>query len=55
VQLIGATVQVQRVGSDDAQRKAREILLDSRKRLYRLLADDEGGNASHELEEETEA
>lgn len=44
VQLIGATVQVQRVGSDDAQQRAREVLIDSRRRLYRLLADDDAGD-----------
>jgi DNA-binding PadR family transcriptional regulator len=41
VQLIGAAVQVKRVGSPAAQREAHRILVDSRRRLYRLLADDE--------------
>ncbi|HEX6139795.1 MAG TPA: PadR family transcriptional regulator [Candidatus Limnocylindria bacterium] len=44
VQLIGATIQVQRVGSEEAQKQAREILVDSRRRLYRLLADDDAGD-----------
>jgi DNA-binding PadR family transcriptional regulator len=46
VQLVGATIQVQRVGSEDAQREAREILVEGRRRLYRLLADDDGGDVS---------
>jgi DNA-binding PadR family transcriptional regulator len=44
VQLVGATVQVQRVGSPEAQRQARDILVDSRRRLYRVLADDDSGD-----------
>jgi DNA-binding PadR family transcriptional regulator len=44
VQLIGATVQAQRVGSAEAQRAARDILVDSRRRLYRVLADDDAGD-----------
>jgi hypothetical protein len=44
VQLMGATVQVQRVGSAEAQRQARDILTDSRRRLYRVLADDDAGD-----------
>ena len=44
VQLIGATVQVQRVGSAEAQRQARDILVESRRRLYRVLADDDAGD-----------
>jgi DNA-binding PadR family transcriptional regulator len=39
--LLGAAVQVRRIGSPEANAAAREILVDSRKRLYRLLADDE--------------
>jgi DNA-binding PadR family transcriptional regulator len=39
--VIGAAITVKRTGSPDANRAAREILVDSRKRLYRLLADDE--------------
>src|SRR5690606_4191742 len=44
IQLIGAAVQVQRVGSPEAQRAARDVLVDSRRRLYRLLAEDDGGD-----------
>jgi DNA-binding PadR family transcriptional regulator len=42
VQLIGAALQVRKMGSVEAQRQARDILIDSRRRMYRLLADDEG-------------
>jgi DNA-binding PadR family transcriptional regulator len=42
VQLIAAVLQVRKMGSTEAQRQARDILIDSRRRMYRLLADDEG-------------
>jgi DNA-binding PadR family transcriptional regulator len=45
VQLIGAGMQVQRMGSPAAQAEARTILVDARRRLYRLLADDEEAGA----------
>jgi DNA-binding PadR family transcriptional regulator len=45
VQLVGAGMQVQRMGSPAAQAEARTILVDARRRLYRLLADDEGAGA----------
>jgi DNA-binding PadR family transcriptional regulator len=45
VQLVGAGMQVQRMGSTAAQAEARKILVDARRRLYRLLADDEGAGA----------
>lgn len=47
VQVIGAAIQVSRVGSDEAKDQAREILIESRKRMYGLLADDDlrGGKA----------
>ncbi len=47
VQLVGAGMQVQRMGSPAAQAEARRILTDARRRMYRLLADDEeaGGPA----------
>ena len=45
VQLIGAAIQVKRVGSPEAQQEAQRILVDSRRRLYRLLADDEPAEA----------
>ncbi len=40
LQLARAAMQVSREGSADAQEKARQILADSRRQLYRLLADD---------------
>ncbi len=40
VQLIGAAVQVSRVGSESAQAQAREILVDARRKLYGVLAED---------------
>jgi DNA-binding PadR family transcriptional regulator len=42
LQLVGAAIQVKRMGSPEANREARDILVDSRRRLYRLLAEDEG-------------
>ena len=39
--LVGAAGQVRRIGSAEANAAAGEILVDSRKRLYRLLADDD--------------
>jgi DNA-binding PadR family transcriptional regulator len=46
--LVGAAVQVRRIGSPEANAAASEILVDARKRLYRLLADDgqEGGETA---------
>jgi DNA-binding PadR family transcriptional regulator len=43
IQLVGAVMQVQRVGSPAARREANRILADARRQLYRLLADDEEG------------
>jgi DNA-binding PadR family transcriptional regulator len=40
VHLIGAAVQVKRMGSPEANKAARDILVDARKQMYRLLADD---------------
>ena len=37
-----ASMQIQRIGTADAQKAAHDILVDARRRLYRLLADDEG-------------
>lgn len=48
VQLIGAAMQVQRVGSDDAQKQAHDILVESRRRLYGLLAEDDLGDTQPE-------
>jgi DNA-binding PadR family transcriptional regulator len=36
-----AAVQIQRIGTAEAQKAANDILTDARRRLYRLLADDE--------------
>jgi DNA-binding PadR family transcriptional regulator len=41
VQVIGAAIQVSRVGSEEAQQQARVILVDARKRMYGLLAEDD--------------
>lgn len=41
VQVIGAAIQVSRVGSEDAQERARQILVDARKQMYGLLAEDD--------------
>ncbi len=41
LQLAGASMQVGRVGSSRAQRRAAEILVDARKKLYGLLAEDD--------------
>ena len=40
IQLIGAAMQVAKVGSPEARREAHRILAASRRDLYRLLADD---------------
>jgi DNA-binding PadR family transcriptional regulator len=40
LQAVHAAIQVQRIGSPEANRAARDILLESRRRLYGLLADD---------------
>ena len=42
VQLMGAVMQVHRMGSPVARDEARRILGDARRQMYRLLADDEG-------------
>jgi DNA-binding PadR family transcriptional regulator len=39
--LIAAAAELDRVGTDTARQSAREALLEARKRIYRLLADDE--------------
>lgn len=44
--LIGAAREVQRTGSPEMRAAATEILVDARKRLYRLLADDEAGESA---------
>jgi DNA-binding PadR family transcriptional regulator len=45
VHLIGAAVQVKRMGSPEANKAAREILVEARKRMYQLLADDDQDGA----------
>lgn len=41
MQLMGAVMQVHRIGSAHARAEATRILADARRQLYRLLADDE--------------
>ena len=43
LQVVGAVMQVQRVGSPSARREATRILVDARRQIYRLLAEDEAG------------
>ena len=43
--LIAAAAELDRIGTDEAHRSAREALTEARKRLYRLLAEDEGDQA----------
>jgi DNA-binding PadR family transcriptional regulator len=42
LQLVSAVMQVQRIGSPRAKRETSRILLDARRSVYRLLAEDEG-------------
>lgn len=44
--LIGAAIQVERTGSDQANVAAREILLDVRRKLYAVLAEDGASETS---------
>jgi DNA-binding PadR family transcriptional regulator len=46
VQLVGAVVQVQRMGSPAAKQEARTVLTEARRRMYRLLAEDEDPSAN---------
>lgn len=39
--LVSAAAEVEKIGTPDAIASAREVLADARRRLYRLLADDE--------------
>lgn len=41
VQVIGGAIQVSRLGSEEAQDEARDILIDARRRMYGLLAEDD--------------
>jgi DNA-binding PadR family transcriptional regulator len=43
--LVGAAIQVSRAGSPETQAQARKILVEARRDLYRLLADEEGDGA----------
>ncbi len=40
-EVVAAAMQVGRVGSPETTRRAREVLVDARRRLYRLLAEDD--------------
>lgn len=42
LQLVGASMQVAKIGSPDAQRGAAEILGEARRKLYGILAEDDG-------------
>jgi len=52
MQLAGAVMQVQRMGSPKARLEAQRVLTDARRRMYRLLADDE--EATDESREATD-
>jgi DNA-binding PadR family transcriptional regulator len=54
VQLIAAAVQVEKVGSDDARRQAREMLAKTRRRLYAILAEDDPASHADEEKEEVQ-
>jgi hypothetical protein len=44
--LVSAAVEVGKIGTPEATASAREVLIDARRRLYRLLADDETDTTS---------
>jgi DNA-binding PadR family transcriptional regulator len=46
MELVHAAMQVQSVGSATARGEAAQLLTETRRRLYRILADDEAGEAS---------
>ena len=48
MELVRAAMQVQSVGSDSARREATQLLTETRRRLYRILADDEAVDAPAE-------
>ena len=48
IQLAGAVMQVQKMGTPQARREATRILTDARKQMYRLLAEDEDASADDE-------
>lgn len=43
--LVSAAAEVEKIGTPEATASAREVLVDARRRLYRLLADDEAETA----------
>lgn len=47
-QLIGAAAQVERVGSPRARKETGRILVEARRQVYRLLADDEAADAGRD-------
>ena len=48
MELAGAVIQVQRVGSSRARREATTILTDARKQMYRLLSEDEADDEAED-------
>ena len=46
MEVVRAAMQVQSVGSDGARREATQLLTETRRRLYRILADDEAVETS---------
>jgi len=54
-QLMGAAGQVAAVGTPDQIRKAGEVLTESRRALYRILADDPNPTATTPASDETES
>ena len=44
MQLVGAVIQVGKMGSPKARQEARNILIDARRQMYRLLAEDVDGD-----------
>jgi DNA-binding PadR family transcriptional regulator len=54
-QLAGAVIQVERMGSPRARDEARAILVDARKRIYRLLAEDDAADGAEAEPESAEA
>ena len=50
IQLAGASMQVSRIGSPEVQQRAAEILVDARRRLYGLLAEDDAESAAQPAE-----
>lgn len=53
IQLVGAVMQVSKAGSPAAQREARDVLVDARRRMYRILADDLDAEAETTGDDET--